>query len=105
MSEEGRFTIDLEHVDHRATFATRPRERTRDLAHKGLTTIRHDHLAGQRTRLDAALSQALQRAAARPVGAASAIRISGSCSSNCRRMRTTVDVFPLPGPPEITQNR
>jgi len=45
------------------------------------------------------------RAAALPVGAAIAIRIRASpgCSSNRPRMRTTVVVLPVPGPPEMTE--
>ena len=45
-------------------------------------------------------------AAALPVGAANAIRkVPLACDCNAARMRTTVEVFPVPGPPDITQNR
>lgn len=45
------------------------------------------------------------RAAALPVGAASAIRDSGSCASRQASRFTTVVVLPVPGPPLITVSR
>ena len=48
-----------------------------------------------------------KRAAALPVGAASAMRSgrSSASSSNSASNITTVRVLPVPGPPEMTQNR
>ena len=45
------------------------------------------------------------RCAALPVGAASEIRNSGLSVSKATRMRTTVVVLPVPGPPAITMKR
>ena len=45
------------------------------------------------------------RAAALPVGAASAMRIEGSCCANTASSRATEYVLPVPGPPTMSDKR
>ena len=82
----------------------KPSSRWMVIASPGMAS-RISRLTGSRSRVRRMAS--CIRAAALPVGAASAIWSGrpAACSRSSARIRITVVVLPVPGPPEITQKR